>query len=152
MSWVQTTGSKGFHVVIPLDRQAEFDEVRKFARDVSLLLVHRHQDDYTLEQRKDKRKGRIFLDMLRNAYGATSVAPYSIRARPGAPVAVPLDWDEVEGGASPRDWNIENILKRMGQKQDPWSGMMQHARSISTRREKLDELLDQEAPAEEEMD
>jgi bifunctional non-homologous end joining protein LigD len=149
-SWVQTTGSKGFHVVVPLDRSAGFDEVRGFARDAALLLVRRRGDKYTLEQRKKKRKGRIFLDMLRNSYGATAVAPYSVRALPGAPVATPLEWREVERGASPRDWTMESIPKRLAHKKDPWTGLMGHARSIKRRRKKLRRLVDQEEPAEEE--
>jgi bifunctional non-homologous end joining protein LigD len=149
-AWVQTTGSKGFHVVVPLDRSAGFDEVRQFAHDVALLLVRRHEEKYTLEERKKKRRGRIFLDMLRNAYGATSVAPYAVRARPGAPVATPLDWHEVEAGASPRDWTMESVPRRLGQKEDPWADMIRHARSIASRREQLDDLLDQEEPAKEE--
>lgn len=148
-AWVQTTGSKGFHVVVPLDRSTDFEDVREFARDVARLLVRRNEEKYTLEQRKNKRKGRIFLDTLRNAYGATSVTPYSIRAREGAPVATPLDWQEVEQGASPRDWNIENLQGRLGKKEDPWHGLMRHAQSLSSRREKLDEVLKEEETAEE---
>ena len=149
-AWVQTTGSKGFHVIVPLDRKAGFEEVRRFAEDVARLLMRRHPQKYTLEQRKNQRKGRIFLDMLRNVYGATAVAPYSVRARSGATVATPLDWDEVEGGASPRDWTIENIPNRLGQKKDPWADLMRHARSLDSRRKTLDELLQKEEPAEEE--
>jgi len=151
-AWVQTTGSKGFHVVIPLDRSAGFEEVRGFARDVALLLVRRRPETYTLEQRKKERGGRIFLDMLRNAYGATSVAPYAVRARPTAPIATPLDWYEVEEGASPRDWTLQSIPNRLAQKKDPWADLMRHARSITGRREDLDNLLDQEEPAGEEED
>lgn len=151
-SWVQTTGSKGFHVVVPLDRSLGFDPVREFARDVALLLVRRHPDRYTLEHRKNKRGGRIFLDMLRNAYGATSVSPYAVRARPGAPVATPVDWHEVERGASPRDWTIQSMPDRLAQKRDPWSGLMRHACSLGGRRERLDELLAREKPVDEEAD
>jgi bifunctional non-homologous end joining protein LigD len=151
-SWVQTTGSEGFHVVVPLDRSAKFDPVRKFAHDLALLLVRRHEDKYTLEQRKNKRKGRIFLDVLRNSYGATSVAPYAVRARPGAPVATPLDWGEVEQGASPRGWTMLSLPRRLAQKGDPWSGLMRHALSLDSRREALDGLLDCEEPAQEEWD
>jgi bifunctional non-homologous end joining protein LigD len=146
-SWVQTTGSKGFHVIVPLDRSAGFDEVRQFAHDVALLLVRRHQNRYTLEQRKKERGDRIFLDMLRNAYGATAVSPYAVRARPGAPVATPLDWHEVEAGASPRDWTIQNLLERLAQKADPWSGLMRHAHSLARRRARLEKLLAREVPA-----
>ena len=149
-SWVQTTGSKGFHVIVPLDRSLGFDRVRQFARDVALLLVRRHQDRYTLEHRKVERGDRIFLDMLRNAYGATSVAPYAVRARPGAPVATPVGWQEVEQGASPRDWTIRSLPDRLARKEDPWAGLMRHALSLAGRRERLDELLAREEPAEEE--
>lgn len=143
-AWVQTTGSRGFHVIVPLDRTADFNEVRDFAHDVALLLERRHKDRYTHEHRIENRQGRIFLDVLRNAYGATAVAPYSVRARSEATVATPLDWDEVEGGASPRDWTILNIPNRLAQKIDPWSGLMRHAYLLSNRREKLDKLLSQE--------
>lgn len=149
-AWVQTTGSKGFHVVIPLDRSAGFDEVREFAEDTALLLVRRNPDEYTLKQRKDMRKGRIFLDMLRNAYGATAVSPYSVRALPGATVATPLDWSEVENGASPGDWTIGTISSRLGQKGDPWSDLVRHSFKLSSHREQLDELLEKENPADQE--
>jgi bifunctional non-homologous end joining protein LigD len=150
MTWVQTTGSKGFHVIVPLDRSARFDEARAFARDAALVLVRRHPDRYTLEHRIKERGGRIFLDTLRNAYGATAVSPYAVRARPGAPVATPVEWHEVEAGASPRDWTMESLPARLAQKEDPWSGLMRHARSITTRCEDLDDLLNQEEPAQEE--
>lgn len=149
-AWVQTTGSKGFHVVIPLDRSAGFDQVREFARRVARLLVRRHEDKYTLEQRKDKRAGRIYLDVQRNSYGGTAVSPYAVRAKPGAPVATPVTWQEVEAGASPRDWTIENVPARLAQKRDPWSDLAQHGRSLERRRDDLEQLLEKEEPAEEE--
>ena len=149
-AWVQTTGSKGFHVVIPLERQWKFDKVKDFAKDVALVLVRRHEDKFSLEQRKNKRKGRIYLDNFRNSYGATAVAPYAVRTRPGAPVATPVDWDEVEEGANPRDWTIENIFDRLGQKEDPWLGIMRHAQSLESRQDDLQALLEQEEPAQEE--
>lgn len=149
-AWIQTTGSKGFHVIVPLARSANFEEVRAFARDIALVLVRRNPDKYTLKERKNKRGGRIFLDKLRNAYGATAVAPYSIRAKPGATVATPLNWNEIKEGASPHDWTIENIPGRMGQKEDPWLDMMRHAYRISSRKDKLENLLEQEKPAPEE--
>jgi bifunctional non-homologous end joining protein LigD len=151
-SWIQTTGSKGFHVMVALDGSSKFDEVREFARDVALVLVRRGEDTYTLEERKKKRKGRIFLDIMRNSYGATTVAPYSVRARKGATIATPIAWDELNEGASPRDWKVENIMKRMAQKNDPWSGMMQHKHKIKSHRDMLDKLLDREKPAKEEGD
>jgi len=151
-SWAQTTGSKGFHIIVPLDRSAGFDTVRGFAEDTVRLLVRRHPERYTLAQQKDQRAGKIFLDWLRNAYGATAVAPYAVRALPAAPVATPLEWQELENGAGPRDWTIENIPDRLGQKNDPMAGIMRHARSLAPRREKLDQLLARESPAEEEKE
>lgn len=149
-SWVQTTGSMGFHVIVPLDRDWDFDAVKAFADDAALVVVRRYPEKFTLEQRKKKRKGRIYLDTYRNSYGATAVAPYAVRARPEAPVATPLDWDELAEGANPRDWTVENIRNRLGQKEDPWAGMMRHAQSLEPRQETLKKLLDQEGPAPEE--
>ncbi len=149
-AWIQTTGSKGFHLVVPLKQDMIFDDVRSFATDVARLLVRRDNGTYTLEQRKDKRHGRIFLDTLRNAYGATAVAPYAVRARDGAPVAAPISWDEVEDGASPRDWTIKNFPKRLGQKNDPWADIRRHAKSLSSRHEDLMKMLENETPADEE--
>ena len=149
-SWVQTTGSKGFHVVVPLDRSWEFDKVRDFAKDVARVLVRRNGGKYTLEQRKEKRNGRIYLDNNRNTYGATAVAPYAVRARLKASVATPLDWDEVRSGANPQDWTVENIFNRLGQREDPWQGLMRHQQSLESRKEALEALLENEDPAEEE--
>ena len=146
-AWVQTTGSKGFHVIVPLDRSAGFDAVRSFAEDAVRLLVRRQPDRYTLEQQKDQRQGKIFLDWLRNAYGATAVAPYAVRALPGAPVATPLDWTEVEAEAAPRDWTIENMARRLAQKEDPMARMMRHGQALKSRRKKLDRLLDEQPSA-----
>lgn len=141
-SWVQTTGSKGFHVVVPLDRRARFDRVREFATDVARVLIGRDGDAFTLEQRKARRGDRVFLDTMRNTYAATAVTPYAVRARAGAPVATPIDWDEVRDGADPRDWTLRTIPRRLGQKDDPWSGMARHARGLGDRREDLDAMLD----------
>lgn len=150
--YVQTTGSKGFHVISPIQRKHTFDQVRQYARQIARLLVRRDPERYTLEHRKNKRQGRIFLDVLRNAYGATAVAPYSVRARPGAPVATPLDWDEVRSGASPRDWDITSIPARLAQKEDPWKSMQKYARAIHPRQKPLDQMLEAQPPAPEEQD
>jgi bifunctional non-homologous end joining protein LigD len=88
-SFAKTTGGKGLHLTVPLDRRADFDTVRGFARDVAEELARRHPDRLTTEQRKDKRKGRLYLDAMRNAYAQTAVPPYAVRARPGATVAAP---------------------------------------------------------------
>jgi bifunctional non-homologous end joining protein LigD len=149
-AWVQTTGSKGFHVLVPIDREWGFDQVRDFADDLSLLLVRRYPEKLTLEQRKNKRAGRIYMDTYRNSYGATSVAPYAVRVRASASVATPVTWDEVQSGVNPRDWTIKNIRNRLGQKDDPWRGMMRHAQSLATRVDQLHALVENEEPADEE--
>src|SRR5699024_10731925 len=94
-SYVKTSGSRGFHVLVPLDRRWSFDQVRAAAQDLAAVLVHRHPGELTVEQRKDKRGSRVFVDVLRNAYAQTIVPPYAVRPRQGAPVATPLDWGEV---------------------------------------------------------
>lgn len=139
-AWLRTTGSRGVHVVVPLDRSSDFDAVRAFAHDVAHLLTRRH-DGLTVEHRKDRRGSRIFVDYLRNAYAQTAVASYAVRALPGAPVAAPLDWDEL-GDAGPQSCTISNIHRRLGARDDPWKDMRRHARSLKGRKEKLDKLLE----------
>jgi bifunctional non-homologous end joining protein LigD len=141
--WIQTTGSMGFHIHVPVIREFAFDEAKQFAHDLALLVARRNENKYTIEQREEKRNGRIFIDYFRNSYGATSVAPYAVRARKGASVAAPIEWKEVEEGTSPPDWTIQNMPNRMARKEDPWSDMMKHARSIRKRRQKLTNMLEQ---------
>lgn len=137
-SYIMTTGSKGLHVVVPLDRSAEFDAVRAFAKDLAGIIARRHPDLFTTETRKDQRKGRLFLDYLRNSYAQTSVAPYALRAKPGAPVATPLDWDELENAnLHSQSYTVKNIFRRLGQKEDPWRDMWRHACRLEGLREKL---------------
>lgn len=119
-SFVMTTGSRGLHVVVPLDRRADFDAARDFAAKVADALASEHPDRLTDAQRKARRGDRIFLDVARNAYGQTAIAPYSPRARHGAPIAAPLDWDELgNSDLAPDRWTIRNIFRRLAQKQDP---------------------------------
>ena len=124
--FLQTTGSKGFHVVAPIEPGPSFDEVRRDLRDLADVLAQREPDLLTTAQRKDKREGRIYLDLGRNAFGQTYVAPYSVRPRDGAPVATPIDRDEL-GRAEPRYYTVGNIRRRLGQKDDPWAGMRSRA-------------------------
>lgn len=120
-SFVMTTGSRGLHVVIPLVPHWDVDAVREFARSLSQELAHAYPDKLTVEHRKAKRGDRVFIDYLRNAYAQTTVAPYAVRGRPRAPVAAPLEWNELgSSDFGPRRWNIENICRRLGQRGDPW--------------------------------
>lgn len=139
--YVMATGSRGLHVVVPLDRNADFDAVRDFARRAADALAERHPDTLTAEQRKDKRKGRLYLDVMRNAYGQTAVMPYSLRAKPGAPVATPLGWDELGAGdLTARSYHIGNLFRRLGQIEDPWADMKRHAAGIAAADEALTNL------------
>jgi len=129
--FVQTTGSKGLHVVVPLDRSAPFDAVRGCADRLAAHLAKAHQDDLTTEQRKAKRGDRVYLDIGRNAYGQTAVAPYAVRPLPGAPIATPLDWDEaLAGDMHPQRYTLSNIFRRLGAKDDPWARINEHATPI----------------------
>ncbi len=125
--FVQTTGSRGLHLVVPLDASAPFDPVRAAARRVAETVAEEAPDLATMAQRKASRGNRVFLDTLRNAYGQTAVAPYAVRARPGAPVATPLTWEEaLSADMTPRKYTIANIFRRMGQTDDPWAGLDAH--------------------------
>lgn len=129
--FVMTTGSKGLHVVAPLDRSADFDEVRAFVRRLANDLAQREPERLTTETRKNQRQGRVFLDYLRNAYGQTGVAPYTLRAKPGAPVATPLDWAELaDPQLHSQSYTMRNIFQRLGQKADPWQDIRNHARAL----------------------
>lgn len=139
--FVMTSGSRGYHIWVPLDGQADFDTAREFARDAARAAVARRRELATIEQRKSGRDGRVFIDYLRNAYAQTSVMPYSVRARPGAPVATPIEWDEL-GRIEPRSHTIRSIFRRLGQRTDPWRGMARHARQLAPARQRLDRLLD----------
>jgi hypothetical protein len=125
--FLMTTGSRGLHVVVPLDRSADFEAVRTYARFFAEKLAQEHPDKFTTELPKEKRKGRLFLDYLRNSYGATGVAPYGVRAKNGAPVATPIDWKELDEIDSSQAYNIRNIFARMEKKGDVWKGIMSGA-------------------------
>lgn len=94
-SWAMLSGGKGVHVIVPLRRTAGWDTVKLFSRGVAMLTAQAHPNRFTAEMSKARRKGRIFVDWLRNERGATAIAPFSVRARPGAPVACPVSWDEL---------------------------------------------------------
>ncbi len=138
--FVMTTGSKGLHVTVPIKRELIFDEVRVFTRAVAVKLVEQHSHHLTIELRKNKRKGKIFVDYLRNAWAQTGVAPYAVRANEGAPIATPLDWKEVTDSLSPQKYTIKNIFKRVARTGDPWAGIAKHAGSVKVAQKKLHKL------------
>ena len=142
-AFLKTTGSRGLHVLVPLDRRANFDKVREFAQDTAKLLAQRHSDKLTIEARKAKRRGRLLIDTARNAYAQTAVAPYAVRAKPGAPVATPLDWDEIGNKKlNSQSYNVRNIFRRLGRKTDPWKDLPRLGRSLKEARRRLDAILE----------
>ena len=123
-SWVKTSGSKGFHIVVPLDGKNHFGEVGEFGAAVGSLLVDRDPAHLTLEFAKSDREGRIYVDTGRNGYGATFAAPYTVRPKPGAPVSAPCTWDELaRGEAEPRTFTLRAMAKRIHEVGDPWADM-----------------------------
>jgi bifunctional non-homologous end joining protein LigD len=140
-AFVKTTGSKGLHVQVPLNGREEFDPVREFAREVAEVLAAAEPDLVTVEQRKNARHGRVYADIMRNAYAQTAVAAYSVRARPGAPVATPVSWDEVADPALAADSftlrTMPDRLAQLGKAGDPWAGMSRHRQGLSRPRRLL---------------
>ena len=121
-SFVKTTGSKGLHIVAPLDGKASFDEVHALCGGIAKLLCARHPDLVTTEFYKKDRKGRLFLDFGRNSLGATMVAPYSLRGRPNAPVSAPIEWKELDD-ITPDGITLRDVAGRLDQLGDPWSNL-----------------------------
>lgn len=131
VAFVMTTGSSGVHVRAPLQRGPDFDTVRRVARRLAEQIAEAHPEQCTTEQRIAKRNGRVYLDTARNAYGQTAVAPYSVRARPGAPIATPIDWEELDRPElTLQRYTLRTIFRRLGQKDDPWAAMHQQARAL----------------------
>jgi bifunctional non-homologous end joining protein LigD len=129
--YAMTTGSRGLHVVVPLRRREPFETVRAFARAVARDFVAGDPKRLTIAQRKAERGNRIFVDVMRNSYAQHAVAAYAVRARPTAPVATPLRWDELEDRRlGPERWTITTIGDRLDSEGDPWRGIARHARGL----------------------
>jgi bifunctional non-homologous end joining protein LigD len=120
-AYLKSSGSRGLHVVVPLVPAADTDSVKVFSIAVAEALAARHPDDFTTEARIANRHGRLYLDIGRNGYAQTMAAPYAVRARPGAPVSVPLDWSELDG-FQPGQHTIRGIADRLAAP-DPWAGL-----------------------------
>ncbi|WIV54493.1 non-homologous end-joining DNA ligase [Amycolatopsis nalaikhensis] len=137
--YLQATGGRGFHVVAPLEPSYTYEEVRDLAKVAAEVLARLDPDRLTTAVRKNQRGDRVYLDILRNGYTSTFVAPYSLRARPSAGVATPLDWHEL-GKAEPDGWTPKRMKERLARKQDPWAGMADHAASPARAMELLKAL------------
>lgn len=130
-NFVKTTGGKGLHVIAPIAPAAKWPEIKALCRLTAETLAAREPKKYTTNMAKRARKGRIFVDYLRNDRGSTSVAVYSTRARDGAPVATPLTWKELAAGIAPADFNVTTIPERLRRmKKDPWEGFFKLRQKI----------------------
>jgi bifunctional non-homologous end joining protein LigD len=136
--FTMTTGSRGMHVYVPLKRVHSFDFVGDFSYEIAKKMMEESPKAFTLEVRKNKRAGKIFIDTLRNRYSATSVMPYSVRPKEKAPVAAPLFWDEVKDSKlTSQKFNIKNILSRLKSDGDPWKDVDKHAVSLKKASQQL---------------
>jgi bifunctional non-homologous end joining protein LigD len=127
--FVKTTGSKGLHITCPIEPKAGFAKVHGFAEAVGRALAARKPDRFTLEFYKEKRKGRVFVDVHRNSPAQTAVPPYAVRARRSAPVATPIEWDELSR-VTPDKFTIRNLFRRLSRVGDPWQDFHRHTRPL----------------------
>ena len=144
-SFVKTSGSKGFHIVVPLDGEGGFEAAWRFAHGAGAVLVKRHPDILTQEFIKADRAGRIFVDTGRNGYGATFAAVYAVRARPGAPVSAPCRWREIEDGTvAPRTFTLRTMAARIAEVGDLWREIERERRGLGAATAALEQLLTDE--------
>ena len=123
-SFVKTTGGKGLHLVVPIDRRHDWDDAKAFCKQVADAIVAADPKQYTANMAKAARPGKIFIDYLRNGRGSTAIVPYSTRARPDAPVSVPLTWDELTSRVHSDHYTVRNLNKRLvSLKSDAWDGI-----------------------------
>jgi bifunctional non-homologous end joining protein LigD len=135
--FVKTSGSRGLHVHVPIRCGPDFGEAGAFAFRAAEMLVAAEPKRFTVEFRKAKRDGRLFVDVGRNAYGQNTVAPYAVRARPGAPVSTPIAWDEL--GSRRLGFTIKTVPRRLEREEDPWASMTRSARSLKAAAGRLDD-------------
>jgi bifunctional non-homologous end joining protein LigD len=141
-SWVKTSGSKGYHIVVPLDSKTELEDVARFTHIVAHVLIARDPRHLTLEFTKAERGGRILIDVGRNRPGATFSAPYAVRAKPGAPVSAPCRWEEVEkGSAKPRTFTLRSMAQRVDDVGDVWSDLSRHPQSLRGPLDRLQRIV-----------
>ena len=131
-SFVKSTGGKGLHVVVPVERRRDWTEAKAFTQAVAQAMVADEPDAYTAKMTKSRRTGRIFVDYLRNAANSTAIADYSTRARPGAPVSVPMAWEELSRRSrKPPEWSVRDVPSRVAEIGDPWAGYDDVRQSIT---------------------
>jgi bifunctional non-homologous end joining protein LigD len=132
-SWIKTTGSKGYHIVVPLAASVSWRDAARFTQAVGTLLVTRDPDHLTQEFSKVDRAGRIYVDTGRNGYSATFAAAYTVRARPGAPVSAPCTWEEVAGGnTTPTTFTLRNMPARIEKVGDLWADLLTRGQTLAS--------------------
>jgi bifunctional non-homologous end joining protein LigD len=137
-AFLKTTGSRGLHVVIPLQRRESFDSVREFARQLAAIVVSQAPSERTLESLKVQRGNRVFIDTNRNGYAQLVAPAYAVRARQGAPVSVPIDWSELpKKTLRPNGTTIRNIFERLDKAEDSWADFWRSGVSLTKARRKL---------------
>lgn len=140
-SFIQTTGSRGFHIYIPLKRELSFEPVHSFAKEFASYLAEQYPDEITIEQSKEKRDVRIFIDYVRNSYGLHAVGPYSVRTKENAPIATLLHWSELKNKElTSQTYTIKNIFDRLDNMDDPWKDILKAQYSLKLGIQKFSKL------------
>ncbi len=140
--WIKTTGSKGFHIVVPLDGRTPISTAARFAHAVGAVFVTRAPDRLTQEFSKADRGSRIYVDTGRNGYSATFAAAYTVRARRGAPISAPCTWQEVERGTvHPQSFTVRTMPQRIAAAGDLWANMKRRGRSLSRPIARLKDMM-----------
>ena len=141
-SWVKTSGSKGFHIVVPIDGKTDIGSVARFADAVGRLFVSLAPDQLTQEFSKADRRGRIYIDTGRNGYSATFAAAYTVRARSGAPVSAPCTWEEIEGSeVGPQSFTLRTMPERIARVGDLWADVLDPGHSLKRPLGKVNRLI-----------
>jgi bifunctional non-homologous end joining protein LigD len=131
--FLMTTGSRGLHIIVPICPEHTFDVVRQYALSLAELLVKEYPHEVTTQVHKQKREDNIFIDILRNGFGATAVMPFAIRPLPGAPIATPIFWHELMK-VTPQKYTLKNIFRRLGRVNNPWEKMESSAELLKLKR------------------
>ena len=140
-AFLKTTGSRGLHVVVPLQRREEYEPVRNFARELAAIVVSQAPKERTMEQLKAQRGDRIFIDTNRNGYAQLVAPAYAVRARKGAPVSVPLNWSELnKKSLKSNSFNIRRVFKRLDDATDPWAEFWDSAVALAKARRALQRI------------
>jgi bifunctional non-homologous end joining protein LigD len=143
--WIKLTGSKGVHLTVPLKPEYDYAIIKDFSSKVATFISGKLPELFTIELRKSKRHGRIFVDYLRNQFGHTAAAPYSVRALPAAPIAVPILWEEIDDeSVNPQSFTISNIHERIKQKGDLWKAIYEQPQSLKIPMVKLSQILEKQ--------